>query len=101
MTKSDIAIHAAQYATGLKGVDAVVSPCRKFRFIEARMIVVLLLTAEGYTDSRIGDVLHRSRTTILSARRSSDYYYSESETFRNKFAKAKQYYDERVSVSFA
>lgn len=97
MDNSEIAINVVSKMTGVS-TKAILSPSRKFKVVECRMLVVLLLKGEGVSDEAIGWSLNRGRVTILHSRRVAEDTLDYSKTFRDKFTKANELYNEQKSL---
>lgn len=97
MTNSEIAINVVSKITGVSTKD-IRSSSRKFKTVECRMIIVLLLKREGLSDESIGWSLNRARVTILKARRVAEDTLIYSKTFKDKFSKAHELYTKQKSL---
>lgn len=97
MDNSEIAINVVSKMTGVSP-KTMLSPSRKFKVVECRMLVVLLLKGEGMSDEAIAWTLNRGRVTILHSRRVAEDTLDYSKTFRDKFTKAHELYTEQKSL---
>lgn len=97
MDNSEIAINVVSKVTGVSP-KAILSPSRKFKVVECRMLVVLLLKRDGLSDESISWSLNRGRVTILHSRRVAEDTLDYSKTFREKFNKAHELYTEQKSL---
>lgn len=97
MDNFELAIYAASKASGVPK-RTIASRSRKFRAVEARMLVILLLKADGHSDLSIGWCLSRSRVTILHSGRVANDTLSYSKAFRDKYNKAHEIYNSQKSL---
>lgn len=68
----------------------LVSRCRIFPYVAARMLVILLLYREGYTDIRIAWFLDRARCTVTLQRRKAMDYAATNKNFNKRYQSLKQ-----------
>lgn len=71
---------------------------RQWPAVEARMLLVLLLSYDGASDESTSWVLNRKRGTILKSRHNAIDTLEISKVFRNKFTRIKAMYDEQKSL---
>lgn len=97
MSNNEIAISVVSKLTGVSK-KTILSPSRQWPAVEARMLIVLLLSYDGATDESTSWVLNRKRCAILKARHNALATKDISKVFRDKFNRAKAAYDEQKSL---
>ncbi|MEE0978645.1 MAG: hypothetical protein UH625_04470 [Muribaculaceae bacterium] len=97
MTDYEIAISVVSTVTGVSK-NTILSPGRHWPAVEARMLIVLLLSNDGATDETISWVLNRKRGAILKSRHNAFDSMDISKTFRDKYQRVKNMYEERKSL---
>lgn len=97
MYNNELAISVVSTVTGISK-SIILSPSRTWPAVEARMLIVLLLSHDGATDESTSCVLDRSRVSILKSRHNAIDMMDISKVFRDKFNRIKQMYDEQKSI---
>lgn len=97
MNNSEIAIAVVSKVTGVSK-STILSPCRQWPAVEARMLIVLLLSHDGATDESTSWVLNRKRGAILKSRHNAVSCLEYSKVFRDKFSKASELYEQQKSL---
>lgn len=97
MSNRDIAISVVSKITKVPK-SKILSDSRKFPAVEARMLIVMLLSSEGYTDIEISWGLNRKRGAILKSRHNALNLLAVSKPFRDKYNSAKDAYHEQKSL---
>lgn len=97
MNNNEIAIAVVSKVTGV-ATSTILSPSREYRAIEARMLIVMLLSRDGATDESISWVLHRKRGAILKSRHNAVATLEYSKVFRDKYSKASDLYEQQKSL---
>lgn len=97
MTNDELTISVVAKATGVSKAK-ILSPSRRWIYVEARMLLILLLSSEGATDERIGWVIGRSRPTVTKSRHTAHGLTLYSASFRDKYNKIKSDYHEQKSL---
>lgn len=93
----DQVFRAVHHVTGVTKAK-ITSRSRRWPIVEARMLVVLLLSRLGYDDLKIALAIERNRTTILKSRHHAEDYLSVSAIFRYKFLKISELYEDSKSI---
>lgn len=96
----DLAINAVMLVTGVARAD-ILSRSRVYPAVEARQIITLLLSADGYPFSAIGDFLLRDRSTISYAATAARNALDVSSCFKSNFDLSKSYYEQSKSLRSA
>jgi len=97
MDNKEIAIVAVSHVTGISKYR-ILSPSREWPLVEARQLVTLVLSTDGYNDESIGYALKRGRCAILKSRHNAKGYMAVSALFREKFDKAYSMYEREKSL---
>lgn len=97
MSDNELAISVVSKVTGVPK-STILSPCRQWPAVEARMLIVLLLSHDGATDDSTSWVLHRKRGAILKSRHNALNTMDISKVFRDKFNRVKLMYNEQKSL---
>lgn len=97
MTNSEIAISVVSKVTGV-AKSKILSAGRQWPAVEARMLIVLVLSYDGASDEATSWVLNRKRGAILKARHNALNTMEISKVFRDKFNRVKAMYDEQKSL---
>lgn len=97
MTNNEIAISVVSKVTGV-AKSTILSSSRVWPAVEARMLIVLVLSYDGATDEATSWVLNRKRGAILKARHSALNALELSKVFREKFNRVKSMYDDQKSL---
>lgn len=97
MTIYEIAINAVSKVTGVSK-STIISPTRVWPAVEARQLIILLLSRDGMSDESISWVLKRGRIAILGSRHNANDLLSISKQFKSKYDKAKSIYDQQKSL---
>lgn len=97
MTNNEIAIAVVSKITGV-ATSTILSPSRKYRAVEARMLIVMLLSRDGASDEAISWVLKRKRGAILKSRHNAMSILEYSKVFRDKFSKVSELYERQKSL---
>lgn len=97
MNNNEIAIAVVSKVTGV-AKSTILSPCRQYRAVESRMLIVLLLYHDGATDESISWVLNRKRGAILKSRHNAVSTLEYSKIFRDKYNKASELYEQQKSL---
>lgn len=91
------AINAVSHVTGIPEADFL-SPSRKWEYVEARMLLTLLLHREGVVDKRIADVIRRQRPTVTVLRHKAEDVIAYSSSLSLKLKKVLKAYEDRQSI---
>lgn len=97
MQKSELVFDAVSKVTGVSKTK-MLSRSRLWPEVESRMLLVLFFVRLGWTDSQTAEWLRRNRTTILNARHKAEDYIGVSKTFKEKFDKVAEIYENAKSV---
>lgn len=97
MDNKEIAITVVSKVTGVSK-STILSRTRIWPAVEARQLIVLLLSREGATDETISWILNRGRGAILKSRHNATDSLRLSKVFRAKFDKASEMYENQKSL---
>ena len=97
MLNKENAIKAVTRATRIS-TSEMLSESREWPCVEARMLLVYLLSQEGMTDEAISWVINRKRVAVLKARHNAVEQLEVSRQFTEKWNQVKSLYDEYQSV---
>lgn len=97
MDNKEIAITVVSKVTGV-AKSTILSRTRIWPAVEARQLIVLLLSRDGATDETISWILNRGRCAILKSRHNATDSLKLSKTFRAKFDKASEMYETQKSL---
>ena len=95
MTDFDTAIASVCKAAKVKR-SAMISSSREWPNVEARHLLVLLLSRKQFKDGIIADIICRKRVTVVKSRQTANLLLSTSSVFRSKFDKAQSIYEETI-----
>lgn len=97
MSNNEIAISVVSDVTGV-AKSTILSGKRVWPAVEARQLIILLLSRDGATDEMISWVLKRGRGAILKSRHSANDALRLSKLFRAKFDKVSSLYEQQKSL---
>lgn len=97
MNNNEIAISVVGKVTGVSKMT-ILSRTREWPAVEARQLIILLLSRDGVTDEAISWTLNRGRGAILKSRHNANDALRLSKLFREKFDKALQMYEHQKSL---
>lgn len=97
MDNKEIAISVVSRATGV-AKSTILSRTREWPAVEARQLIILLLSRDGATDEVISWTLNRGRCAILKSRHNANDALRLSRLFREKFDKVSKMYECQKSL---
>lgn len=97
MTNYEIAISVVRKVTSVSR-SKILSASRVWPAVEARQLIVLLLSKDGATDETISWGLNRKRGAILKARHNALSALILSKAFKQKYDKCLALYEEGKSL---
>ncbi|MDE7356165.1 hypothetical protein [uncultured Duncaniella sp.] len=97
MNNKEIALAIVSRITGV-ATSTILSRTRKWPAVEARQLIILLLSRDGATDETISWMLNRGRGAILKSRHNAMDALRLSKLFRSKFDKISELYEHQKSL---
>ncbi|MDE6222588.1 MAG: hypothetical protein K2M49_02735 [Muribaculaceae bacterium] len=97
MDNKEIAISVVSKVTGV-AKSTILSRTREWPAVEARQLIILLLSRDGATDEAISWMLNRGRGAILKSRHNANDALRLSKLFKTKFDKASEMYEHQKSL---
>lgn len=97
MTNSELAILAVSKVTTVPK-SIILSATRIWPAVEARQLVILLLSNDRAPDGAIALTLNRGRCSILKSRHNAVEHLRYSTLFRHKYNKCMELYEKRKSL---
>lgn len=97
MDNKEIALTVVSKVTGVSK-STILSRTRIWPAVEARQLIILLLSRDGATDETISWILNRGRCAILKSRHTATDTLRLSKVFRDKFNKASEMYESQKSL---
>lgn len=92
MTDYQLAINSVAKVTR-QSAKAILSPSKLRRRSDARMVIVLLLAADGYKDNFISYALRRSRARVQSLRTLAKEHLATDSGFAALYDKSRRIYE--------
>lgn len=97
MDNKEIALSVVSKVTGV-AKSTILSRTRVWPAVEARQLVILLLSQDGATDEAISWMLNRGRCAILKSRHNATDSLRISKIFREKYDKISALYEHQKSL---